>query len=59
MAALRAVLDGGRADEVAERVGVPVEALVPLLRLAAAKLDHALARVMPAPDPGARRSVDR
>ena len=51
LVALRAILSGGRADEVAVLAGVPVEALVPLLRVATAKLDRALARSVPGPVP--------
>lgn len=58
LVALRAALAGGRAEEVAVLAGVPVEALVPLLRVAAAKLDHALEGCAP-PVSGARDTTPR
>lgn len=59
LVALQAALAGNRADEVAARAGVPVEAVVPLLRLATAKLEAALARTVVTPHPGAHPTGHR
>lgn len=52
---LRGALAGFAAEDLARLAGVPTEALLPLLRLAAVKLDRALAEAARAGPSGPRR----